>query len=409
MLSRLSGLAEKIGADKFFGTENLNYNSQKLRTDFYTIAHLFPYLNYDPRHKIFLNENSLSFLLEVSPIGGLEDSEIDSLSNLFSDLEEEITVQVIQYASPMIKPILDNWYKQRNNKSEIFTALAKNRTEFLKHSNTQHLFSEPFVNRDFRIFIAVSYPFNKEANYDKLVAKYSTLTSKLTDIRNSFESQIKSMGSSCLIMNADSLIELVSEILNYGLNDKNITAKSKHNGINPISREIANGAQSIEVFDNYLLLNNQIKAQTLTVKKYPAKWSQNMNNNLIGDFFKSSKKIGCPFIASYSFKIVSQENAKAKAAFKMVRAVKLAESPLAKFMPSAKSKAIDAIFLCDKLEEGNKLIESIHHICFFCHKNQQSQGFEQAIKNIYAENGFELVVEEQTQLLNFLASFPMLP
>ena len=70
---------EKININQFFGTEFMNNDFVKPNMDFYTVPLLFPYNLYDKDSGLFINENSVGFLLEIDSISGFDsDSRLGS-------------------------------------------------------------------------------------------------------------------------------------------------------------------------------------------------------------------------------------------------------------------------------------------------------------------------------------------
>lgn len=392
----LNSITKQLKIDTLLGTENLSWHCAKPRTDFYTLGNLLPYQSYDEDYELFLNDNSVSFLLEIAPLAGITVREIDSLSNVFADLEEGIVMQVLMLGSPDIESYLNNWHDKRDG--EIFRFLAKHRVEYLKNSHVEPLFpNKPFIHRDFRILISVSLALDSPNKYKQIATRVSTLRGKI-------ESLIASLNSFSKRVDATGLISFMHTILRFNLPKVN----ASYNGINPIAKELSYPDQKIEVKEEYLVLNQDAYSSVFTVKKCPTSWSQNQNAELLGNFFKESKQISCPFLSSFSFKVVSQDNARAKAAYRMSRANSLAKSKLAEVIPSAKARAVDATFLFDKLEQGNKLIESTHHILLLSRHEKDIQTHSQDLKNVYIENGFDVVLEKEMQLVNFLACLPMI-
>ena len=149
---------KKINIDQFFGTQFMNNDFVKPDMDFYTVPLLFPYNLYDKDTKLFINENSIGFLLEIDPIAGINDNDIDSISSYISSLDEFFSMSVINYASPDIDEDLELWQKDKSqNEKEIFSKLAEQRVNYQKRQKLNPLFDIPqIVGRDFKIILSLS-------------------------------------------------------------------------------------------------------------------------------------------------------------------------------------------------------------------------------------------------------------
>lgn len=413
---------KKINIDQFFGTQFMNNNFVKPDMDFYTVPMLFPYNLYDKDAKLFINENSIGFLIEIESISGFDDKDVDSISSYISSLDEFFTMSVMNYASPDIDDDLESWQKNKSqNEKEIFSQLALERVNYQKQQKFKPLFDNPqIVGRDFRIILSLSITiedFKKSENnffqniseknkFNLTEEEFSKLSKKLSKYRTELKSIITSLNSSARDLDNNDLINLMRLILSF---DKNPN-KANHNFINPINREIVDGAKRIEVKDDHLIINNgddkngDFFVRTLTVSDYKKYWSQNYNDNLIGLFTKN-KQICTPIINCYSFKIIFQPSASKKANARMVRATQLAESSMAKFLPKSKERLQDAKFVADKIADGNKMIETIQNFTIFSKTKEKLDKDTQDVKNILEECKFKSYIDPN-QLNNFLIQMP---
>ena len=312
---------KKINIDQFFGTEFMNNDFVKPDMDFYTVPMLFPYNLYDKDTKLFINENSIGFLLEIDPIAGISDNDIDSVSSYISSLDEFFTMSVMNYASPDIDEDLELWQKNKSqNEKEIFSKLAEQRIKYQKQQKFKPLFDIPqIVGRDFKIILSLSITIDdfrkskdvflaayfKKHDLDIKEEEFLEMSQKLSKYRTELKSVMTSLNSSARDLDNNDLINLMRLILSF---DKKPN-KANHNLINPINREITDGVKRMEVKDDHLIINNgddkngDFFARTLTVSDYREYWSQNCNDNLIGLFTKN-KQICTPFINCYSFKVI---------------------------------------------------------------------------------------------------------
>ena len=281
---------KKINIDQFFGTEFMNNDFVKPDMDFYTVPMLFPYNLYDKDTKLFINENSIGFLLEIDPIAGISDNDIDSVSSYISSLDEFFTMSVMNYASPDIDEDLELWQKNKSqNEKEIFSKLAEQRIKYQKQQKFKPLFDIPqIVGRDFKIILSLSITIDdfrkskdvflaayfKKHDLDIKEEEFLEMSQKLSKYRTELKSVMTSLNSSARDLDNNDLINLMRLILSF---DKKPN-KANHNLINPINREITDGVKRMEVKDDHLIINNgddkngDFFARTLTVSDYREYW-----------------------------------------------------------------------------------------------------------------------------------------
>ena len=110
------------------GGEALSQKATQAKPEFNLISDLLPYRSFDEVKQIFINDNSVGFVLEATPLIGATDNVIDTLSGMFSDaLPEGCTIQFINFASPKVGPLFDAWKASRFAKGGIYKKLAEKR------------------------------------------------------------------------------------------------------------------------------------------------------------------------------------------------------------------------------------------------------------------------------------------
>ena len=77
------------------------------------LAQLLPYESWDEETGLFYNEDSCSFLLEVTPSVGMDEETLRVLSGIYSALPSGYTAQYTLYASPDILPRMKRWANLR--------------------------------------------------------------------------------------------------------------------------------------------------------------------------------------------------------------------------------------------------------------------------------------------------------
>ena len=107
------------------GGGNLSQNPHRLKFNHAQIADLLPYRSFDSERKVFINDNSIGFILEGSPLVGANDGVVEAISGVFTDgIPEGCSVQFLNWASPKIGDIFDHWRQPRDLQGGIYQKIA---------------------------------------------------------------------------------------------------------------------------------------------------------------------------------------------------------------------------------------------------------------------------------------------
>ncbi|WP_223236781.1 DUF5934 domain-containing protein, partial [Acinetobacter baumannii] len=104
--------------------------------------------------------------------------------------------------------------------------------------------------------------------------------------------------------------------------------------------------------------------------------------------------------------IPDQSRSKTEALAKQVRATQMADSPMAKFMPSWKDKKQDWDYTVKSLEDGNKLVESCFQILLLT-KQGEEQKNEETLRSLYSSLGWTINKSRYTPVHSVLNALPM--
>jgi conjugal transfer ATP-binding protein TraC len=145
-----SQIQDKI--NQLLGNEAIAQKRQKPNSEFHLISDLLPYRSFDETKQIFINDNSVGFALEATPLIGANDNVIDTLSGMFSDaLPEGCTIQFINFASPKVGPLFDAWKESRYAQGGIYKKLAEKRIAYFQNR-------KPPIDLRFQLFHPEEFP-----------------------------------------------------------------------------------------------------------------------------------------------------------------------------------------------------------------------------------------------------------
>ena len=410
------------------GGEALSQNGAPAKPEFNLISDLLPYRSFDELRQIFINENSVGFMLEATPLIGATDNVIDTLSGMFSDaLPEGCTIQFINFASPKVGPLFDAWKASRFAQGGIYKKLAEKRIAHFKTANHQSIFnSSPFTLKNFRLIISVSLAIKNnevsdlvqqavgliaggDKNKKNEETNFVELLTQISAFKETFKTTLRTAGIPSIEMLPEHLINFVDEIINFNVatHKQNL----RYDPLDPINKQIVDPENFLKIEANQLTVyadNNDKKThiRCFSVRNFPKNWAQWQCRDLIGDYFQDLRHMEYPFFTSFSVTLPYNEEAlKAKAKAKNFNATRLERSELSKFIPEMKTSAAEWRFVTEKINSGERILKAVYQVVIFATSDKINEA-EQTLKSIYKGVGWDIVRDKYLNLQSFLATLP---
>lgn len=363
------------------------------------LANFLHYEAYDSDTDIFINKKSCGFILEAAPLTGANEEMVNILTSIITDvLPQEIDLQFLLWASDKVGNILDRFEEARSGNGEIFEWLAKKRTSFLKRGTQESLSSSgSFIIRDLRLFIIVSIP-NKS---------FEEVDERLTNLREDVASSLKSIGMPTANLTIENFLSVMSDLVNPSL-DVYATEQNWHE-YESLSQQITNPEYKLEVKHDRMVFNHEntkIEARTFAVRDWPKTMAQWRMTDSIGQLFNTALQIPCPFVTSFTLRLLDTEKATMNAQYKFMDKDKTAKSPLAKFKPLISKEYEDWDFIRTRLAEGDRLLKTFFQVVIYAPEKQASSA-ERKVRDLYRANGWKLRKDLYLQLQSWLAMLPM--
>ena len=408
--------------DQVFDGKNLSQNRKFPRLDFYSMSDLLFYRSFDNGKEIFINDNSLGFILEGNLLIGANDGVVEAISGIFTDgIPEGCTVQFINWASPKIGDFFDSWRYSRDLQGGVYQKLADERIKFFKNANNRSLFdSSPYTLKNFRLIIAVSMPFRKKRSTGLAEQLFSfwnkseestidEVSKELYSFREKFKTALNTAGIDSRNMSPEGLINFLDEIINFNVSPWK--EKLPYDNLQSINRQIVDPENSLQVEHDQLTmyadnLEKKTNVRSFSVRNFPNSWAQWQCRDLIGDFFQDLRRMEYPFLTFFSVTLPKgSEKLLERARAKNFNATRLASSEMARFIPEMKRSAQEWQFVNEKLNSGQKILKATYQILVFAPESRINEA-EQTIKSIYKASGWNIVRNKYLQLPSFLAVLP---
>lgn len=391
-----ANIGQKI-SDFFYGFMSPKERSFSDLGEVHHLSDFLPYEWYDPETGLFISEKSVGFILETAPLVGNNENMQKELSNIFTQiLPEDSSLQALIYADKNVGDILEHYVKIREHSSEVVQALAYKRAEYLsKLAIKSHLF--PYVLRDFKCFMSVCLNLNDPLS---IAMKHAQ------KIKTQMTATLNVVGVSNRTLSADGLIRFLDGIFNANFSNTRPSSK-KWNRFDEINNQIiANDTDFIVEDDLLKLRKEETEIKTFIVTGYPPEWTLAQMSELIGDMFRDSRQLSCPFLMHYGVYIQKQSNDVAKIAMKTSMVEKQIHSPIGKYIPNIERECAELQYTQNCLNKGERLVKTQFSIVLLSRKGEISAA-EQTLKTMFSSMLFRVESNVGTQLPSLLTVLPL--
>lgn len=399
-MSLLRELGQKIshlfGQDTSLDSDNhSNRASESLETDY--LSTLLPYRLYDPVTKIYENENSYGFFLELIPLLGLDSNSQKQISALIRDIGEEgSNIQCMIWADPRIDPFLNIWQKSRYEKGGIYQKIAHKKTEFFQGKD----FTGEIPPRIFRIFFSYSMSKpapNKKAYFLKMLSEKRKKTISTLD-------QFKIVLDTTVL----NFLDLMSGLLNFE-QDTAVHKRKNWSQTTYLSNQICLPGGALEIYPDKVVFkgNTTTEFKTFEAIDFPDYWSMNLQQELIGDFMSETHKIPSPFYIHYGIHFPSQDRAEMKLSAKAKYLDHQTKSNyINRMAPQIAQELQENLAVTRELKSGEKIVETRLSVGLWSTPKHMIRA-EAALMALYRKYGFKLQANHFHHLNELIFSMPM--
>lgn len=398
--------SEEGGDESSFGEkDNLEKRHAffKQLCDIPQLMDLLPYGSFDEKTGLFINQESVGFVLETNPlIAGEETSQTQIQNFLNTVLPLESSLQVCLYADPTLDPQLEVYEKSRSKAQEIFKKLVKFRCQKVREMAYESSLS-PYTVRNFRVIWSFS------------IKKEEVSLLDIVSIKDQLKATLNLVGLNPIAWKPLDLIHFLDLILHP------VLGKTKPRELDYNPYQSLNGQGSHLQMDTHIegdeilcrhhdgekdQKNKDMAIRTFSVKGQPNEWQLGMMPEFLGSELNDRLHIGSPFLLHYGFHIPKQNGMKAKIASKESLVSKQAHSPLSKFLPHLKRESAELAYVMGRLSSGDRIVKTQMSMTIFCEKEKLDQ-VSNAVKNIFLLQQWRLMENTHFHLPQLLSTLPM--
>lgn len=382
-----------------------------------------PYSAYLATEKLFVNRDSLGFMLEVMPQSGADERMAEVLISLYSNCPAATGIQFHLFASPHIRDQLrqyanlrvedddqsekaKRWGRPARNEN-LFRTLARQRAGHLLQGAQSSLTSGfHYTLRDLRLMMSVTLPGDAEDlnRRDELLA-----------MRESMSSTLRSASLPNRVCDAADLINWCALFTNPDRISSNATLRDAPDLHYDDGRELRDQIVDFDTIQDPtpsgLRLwkesgDDVLEARFYSIKSFPERFSLWQMGSLIGDLMQPALQYSAPFLLTMGVHVLDPNATKATITANHVRATQNAKSKMADVMPDVGKKLQDWTAAAHAIDTGGSLVSLYHQLAIFSPPGKAIAAHETA-NAIWRGRGFQLNADVYIHRQALLASLRM--
>ena len=411
------GLLNRVGA-ALTGEGSL-FDGVRRETSLDRLSEMLPYRLWDEEKGLYLNASSRGWILEIVPFLGADETVVSVLAEMFSDgIPDNAYLQILNWASPRIGPVLDSWATARGGEAGVFKTLALHRVDHLRRGAFRSLSAHaPFLARQFRVFVALGVEGDASPE----------VRDQLEGLRSNVAQALKSLGVASRPVSPSGLIRFLDDVLNPQFAVTRASA-----GYDPaelLDRQIVRPDTSLRVEADRLLFETiapadrspfeapgttqledyrtgRFDVRAFSARKFPERFDQGGMSLAIGHPLNDQLRLPCPVLSCLAIAFGAKESSNDLAAAKFGRAEQQAATNMVRFLPELKDKADDWKWVRERVRDGARLVRAGSFLIMVAPEGE-AEAAERAVRSLYRGMGWELAKDRFVATQTLGACLPL--
>jgi conjugal transfer ATP-binding protein TraC len=382
-------------------------------------ASWLPYSAYLPAEQLFVNRDSLGFLLELMPQSGADERMAEVLVSLYANCPAGTGIQFHLFGSPHIREQLrryanlrvedvdqsdkaHHWGRPARN-DNLFRRLGRQRVGHLLAGAQQSLTTGfHYTLRDFRLMLSVTSP----GDADNLTRRDQVLM-----LRESMSSTLRSALLPNQVCDCAALINWCALFTNPDRISQTDAPNLHYDDGREIRDQIVDFDTIQDVVPGGLRLwkesaTDVLEARFYSIKSFPEHFALWQMGSLIGDLMQPALQYTAPFLLTMGAHVLDPNVTRSVVTANHVRATQNAKSKMADVMPDVGKKLQDWTAAADAIDTGGSLVSLYHQLAIFSPPELAVSAHETA-NAIWRGRGFQLNADTYMHRQALLASLPM--
>lgn len=381
------------------------------------LANWVPYRSYDARARMFVNTDSIGFVLELSPMMGADEKSGEILTQFLSDaVPSGCQIQFIHWQSPSIGEKIADWVMPRVVAKGVYGRAAEHRARWLRRGAWESLSKDaPFYLRNHRVFISLGAPLRSGVSPETL-----------SSVRDSLYGTLQSLSIPHRDVSPVALIGYFDDFLCAAVD--NGDKPETYSDLDPIAYQCVRRDLETQVTPDRLVFHaerfratgesqdgvpiiaeiipDQFDWRFFSVRNFPKQWAPWDVQKVIGDMVNDKLRFGCNVMTVLGLVYPDEESATSKAGFKVMRTTSLADSKSSRFLPQLADQRDEWQHVQQEMRQGRKLCQAYYGVGALSPLGRGDIN-ERMLKSVYKGAGWDLIDERYLQLMGLLAAMPL--
>lgn len=381
------------------------------------LANWVPYRSYDARARMFVNTDSIGFVLELSPMMGADEKSGEILTQFLSDaVPSGCQIQFIHWQSPSIGEKIADWVMPRVVAKGVYGRAAEHRARWLRRGAWESLSKDaPFYLRNHRVFISLGAPLRSGVSPETL-----------SSVRDSLYGTLQSLSIPHRDVSPVELIGYFDDFLCAAVD--NGDKPETYSDLDPIAYQCVRRDLETQITPDRLVFHaerfratgesqdgvpiiaevipDQFDWRFFSVRNFPKQWAPWDVQKVIGDMVNDKLRFGCNVMTVLGLVYPDEESATSKAGFKVMRTTSLADSKSSRFLPQLADQRDEWQHVQQEMRQGRKLCQAYYGVGALSPLGRGDIN-ERILKSVYKGAGWDLIDERYLQLMGLLAAMPL--
>ncbi|WGM03634.1 type IV secretion system protein TraC [Arsenophonus nasoniae] len=378
-------------------------------------SRILPYRDYDAESGLFINADSIGFMLEAMPLMGANEQIVLTLENLIrTKLPRNVPLSVHLVSNKLVGDAIlhglapSAWKGQYADKFNAITQAYYLRAAQQRFSLKPGL-DLPMTLRDYRLYFSYSVPIKKKA---------ATLITEITHLIKVLRATLEGARIPTRLVSDQEFVQIVGEMINH---DPQALFRQprRFDPYQDLNYQCVDNGFDLKVYPEHLKIGlrqpgcrqaSAARVMNFTLEHNPEMaflWSSadNYSNILYPEL-----SITCPFIITLTLMVEDQVKTQQEANLKFIDLERKNNTSYAKFFPQVGEQVKEWGQLRQKLGSGQTALVSYYfNVTTFCDDDDnQALEYEQQVINCFLKNGLRLISPRFHHMRHFLANFPFM-
>ncbi|HAV2297670.1 TPA: type IV secretion system protein TraC [Citrobacter koseri] len=376
------------------------------------VASLLPYRLYDEEFGIFINKKTIGFVLKAPPLIGGNEAIVDSLNDLIkTKIPRNSTLTVHLKSSPIVGDILDyglqdfSWTGKEADKFNRITRAYYQNAAVKGFKTPSGL---PVTLRNYELYFSYTEPKKGDPEATKIKFKH---------IQETISASLKGAYLHVEPVDGDGLLNMVHNLINHRPGEI-FKEKISYNPLEDINYQCVEPGIEFDIYPDeikYSLPNpaggrQRCRLTNFMLDKNPEMFRLWQSGDNISNLLNPANSIPDPFVMTFIIETEEQAAKQNEATRKFLNKDKLANSTMAKILPSIRQERDEWEDIRSRLLSGESALVKFHYsITLFTEDNDHAiLTAEQRLINTYKKNGIDLVKPEFKMLRNWMGILPFM-